>query len=291
MSSTNSTTNDHGTGFLGNLEPSIKRFPYQGKRQFNKIMNQEFQRRSELTDPIEKWSEWVLFTDIDEETFTHDFPEDSERKTNDWTTSPASYDSSLCLLLARIALLPHEVASGRFGWLLISALIPMGLERGIVPFGSATVYGTGGVKQPDSSWAPRLTGGKLRKKAALVLEVALSETESKLSSDVRFWLNQVHGDVKVVLTLAIEREGPGIVLEKWELRDGCPIRTGRVGISMDADKRARADGPLVIEFEKLFLRSAEDTREGDIVIDTDMLEDLATEIWEIQEFVEVPEGI
>ncbi|KXG49027.1 uncharacterized protein PGRI_028970 [Penicillium griseofulvum] len=290
MPSTNSTTNNHGTGFLGNLEPSIKRFPYQGKRHFNKIMNQEFKRRLESTDRIEKWSEWVLFTDIDENTFTHNFPEDSEHKINDWTTSPASYDSSLCLLLARIALLPHEVASGRFRWLLISALMPMGLGRCIRHFGSAAVYGTGGVKQPDSSWAPRRTGGNLSKIPTVVLEVALSETESKLSSDVRFWLNQVHGDVKVVLTLDIDREGPGIVLEKWELRDGYPIRTARVGISMDADKRVRVDGPLVIEFEKLFFRPVGDAREGDIVTDTDMLEELVTEIWEIQEFVEVPEG-
>lgn len=290
MPSTDSITNDHGTGFLGDLEPSIKRFPYQGKRQFNNIMNQEFQRRAQSSDPIEKWSEWVLFTDLDEETFTRDFLNSTKEthRIDDWTAKCPSYDSSLRLLLTKICLSPHEVASRLFETLLSTALRPMGLDRAIRLLGTTRVYGTSGRKEPDGSWAPhRPPRGHPKNMPTVVLEVALSETQSKLSSDVRFWLNQSHGAVKVVLTLAINRKGPQITLEKWELRNDRQHRTGRVDISMGNNKRIRVEGgPLVIEFEKLFLRPAEDAREGDITIDTDMLEELATEIWKEQEFVE-----
>ncbi|KAJ6084945.1 hypothetical protein N7499_004574 [Penicillium canescens] len=290
MPSTDSITNDHGTSFLGDLEPSIKRFPYQGKRQFNNIMKQEFQRRAQSSDPIEKWSEWVLFTDLDEETFTRDFLNltNETHRIDDWTPNCPSYDSSLRLLLTKMRLSPHEVASHLFETLLLTILRPMGLHRAIRLLGTTTVYGISGRKEPDGSWAPyRPPRGHPKNMPTVVLEVALSETQSKLSSDVRFWLNQSHGAVKVVLTLAINRKGPQITLEKWELRNDRQHRTGRVDISMGNNKRIRVEGgPLVIEFEKLFLRPAEDAREGDITFDTDMLEELATGIWKEQEFVE-----
>lgn len=284
-----SITNDHGTGFLGDLEPSIKRFPYQGKRQFNNVMNQEFERRAQSNDPIEKWSEWVLFTDLDEKTFTRDFlnSADETHQINDWTTNCPSYDSSLCLLLTKMRLSPHEVASEVFETLLFSALQPMGLHRAVRHLRSTTVEGTSGRKEPDGSWAPyRLPRGHPKNIPTVVLEAALSETQSKLSSDVRFWLHQSHGGVKVVLTLAVDRNGPKITLEKWELRDDRPHRTGRVDISMGTNKTRVHGGPLVIEFEKLFLRPSENPKETDIMINTTMLEELADAIWKEQEFVE-----
>lgn len=48
-------------------------------------------------------------------------------------------------------------------------------------------------------------------------------------------------------------------------------------------------GPLVIEYEKLSLRPAMDARKSDITFDTTMLEELATEIWDEQESVGIPE--
>lgn len=290
MPSIDSMTSDHSTGFLGDLEPSIKRFPYQGKRQFNNIMTQEFERRAQSSDPIEKWSEWVLFTDLDEETFSRDFLNSTNEthQIDDWTANCPSYDSSLRLLLTKMPFSPHEVAPALFETLLSGALRPMGLHRAIRLLRTTTVTGPSGRKEPDGSWAPhRRPRGHPKNMPTVVLEVALSETQSKLNSDVRFWLNQTHGDVKVVLTLAINRKGPQITLEKWELRNDRQHRTGRVDISMGTNKQIRVDGgPLVIEFEKLFLRPAEDAREGDITIDTDMLEELATEIWKELEFVE-----
>lgn len=298
MSSTDCIANDHGTGFLGDLEPSIKRFPYQGKRNFNEIMKQEFQKRAQSSDPIEKWSEWVLFTDLDEKTFTRDFLNSTTdtHRIDDWTVNCPSYDSSLRLLLTKIRLAPHEVAASLVDRLVCRALTSMGLDRAIRQLRRTTVFGTtGGKMEADGSWAPRHPPrSHPRDMPTVVLEAALSETQSKLSSDVRFWLNQTHGAVKVVLTLAINRKGPQITLEKWELRDDRQHRTGRVDISMGTNKRIRVDGgPLVIEFEKLFLRHAEYAREGDITFDTDMLEELATGIWEEQEFVDglsLPEG-
>ncbi|KAJ5542367.1 hypothetical protein N7535_004787 [Penicillium sp. DV-2018c] len=290
MPSIDTITNDHGTGFLGDLEPSIKRFPYRGKQQFNNTMNQESDRRAQSSDPLEKWSEWVLFTDVDEGTFTRDFLNSTSdtHQINDWAANCPSYDSSLHLLLANMALPPHGVASDDFGLILNNHLISMGLKKAVRNLRDSKVDGKGGRKVPDHSWGPqRPPRGHPKDTPTVVLEVALSETRSKLNSDVRFWLGQAQGGVQVVVTLAIDPKEPHIRLEKWELRNDRQHRTGRVDISMGTKNHIRVDGgPLVIELEKLLLRPAEDAREGDITIRVEQLEDLATGIWKEQGFVE-----
>lgn len=251
-------------------------------------MKQEFEKRTQSTNPLEKWSEWVLFTGVDEKTFARDFTSETNG-IDDWTGSCPSYDSSLNLLLTKFRFSPHEVARSVFSDLLYDALESMGLKRALRRLGSTTVDGTNGKKEPDCSYAPYLLRGHPSKGLpTVVLEVALSEAESKLSSDVRFWLHHCGGKVKILLILAIDRIEPKITLEKRELWNGCPQRTGRVVISMGADKLINVDGgPLVIELEKLLLRPAGNSKEHDILIDIGMLEWLAKSIWAEQGFIEI----
>lgn len=286
MPSTDSDTNDYGTGFLGDLQPSIKRYSYKGKQQFASTLNKEFNGKA--SDSIENMSEWVLFTGIDEETFVQDFLNSAD-ETDEWTENWTSFDSSHNLLLIRIPLSPHEVAADTFKKLLLFALQPMGLENALQRLSRTDTEGPSGRKQADGSWAPRRVPiGRSRNWPSVVLEVALSEAQSKLSSDVRYWLHQSQGDVKIALTLTINRQKPEIILEKWELQNDRQHRTQRVKISMGANKRITvSDGPLVIDFEKLFLRPSETPEKTDTEIDTDMLKELATMIWEQQGFVEM----
>lgn len=289
MPSIDSDAYDDGTGFLGDLADSIERYPYKGKQQFISTLNQELDRR--LSDPIEDTSEWVLFTGIDEKTFIRDFLDplhhDTDTLTTD-TTRFSSYDNFNNLLLVGIMSSdpPHAVVAPEFQTLLIETLKPMDLSEAIRTLSGSFTEGPSGRKAPDSSWAPRrVPRGRSKNWPTVVLEVAFTEPQSKLSSDVRYWLHQSQGEVKIVLTLTIDRRKPNILLEKWELLEN---RTQRIDISMDANKGINIrGGPLVIEFEKLFLRPADSPKETDIMIDTDGFKRLATRIWEEQEFLEM----
>lgn len=177
---------------------------------FVSTLNEEFNR--EGGDSIEVMSEWILFTGIDEETFTRDFLKTTEEPSDlNWT----SFDSSVNLLLARILLRPHVVATQTFHQLLLDALRPMGLDGALQVLPQITDQTPIGAKQGDGEWAPRrVLPGRSKHRPSVVLEVALSQPRSKLASDVRYWLHSSSqgDDVKIVLTLAINRQKPEITM-------------------------------------------------------------------------------
>lgn len=285
MLSTNSFSDD-GAGFLSELDSSIKRFPYKGKESCLRTVDEEFEKSRK--DSPANVIEWILFTGVDEKTFTREFLTPSfetDPYICDWTC----YDNTNGFLLFRMLSRPHEVAAARFELLLERALESMGLDSVLQTFSSSTTNGPTGKKQADGSWAPRrLPRDRSNDWPSLVLEVALSQGESKLISDVRFWLHQSNGDVKIALTLEIYRHRPEIVLEKWDLRQGRRYRAQQVTMSkgMGANKHITVSGaPLVIEFDKLLLRPPTIPRETNIQLDTESLKMLAILIWEQQDFV------
>lgn len=90
----------------------------------------------------------------------------------------------------------------------------------------------------------------------VIPETALSEADSKLSSDVHFWPDELEGDVKVVFTTSVHLEPQIITINKWELY-----------VEIKKENNNCMDGPgqpLVLEFEKLFLRTGNIPRETDI---------------------------
>ena len=50
---------------LGDLEPSIRRYPYKGTTQMLQDIETEEDRQNKESDP----SEWMLFTDVDKQAF------------------------------------------------------------------------------------------------------------------------------------------------------------------------------------------------------------------------------
>lgn len=148
---------------------------------------------------------WVLFTEVDEQAFTRDFlNSDDKIIQRSWN----SYDSQQQLLLTKMpASRPHEIAQRVFERLLFDALEPMGLKDSLRTFGSAACRADGGSsKQPDCEFLPkRLPGARTNKWPAVVVEVAYSESPSKLFSDARFWLTESRGDVRIVVTIKIDR--------------------------------------------------------------------------------------
>lgn len=260
--------------WLGELSPSIKRYRYEQKKQLQEVFDIEYNR---LLQREKNSSEWLLF-EIDEETFSHDFLNLEDE------TSWSSFSKPESLLLIKMMTKEHSAAIGAFNNALIAALVPMGLEMALQPYPSATVESDERSKQGDNAWGPiRAPRGHDRDWPTVVLEVAVSENQSKLQSDVRFWLRDGRGKVKIVFTLRVDRESPRIVIEKWVLKNERVHREGQVTISQNNNGHIHvANAPLTIKFESLFLRNADVPRERDIEFPETTLVKLADAIWTAQ---------
>jgi hypothetical protein len=181
----------------------------------------------------------------------------------------------------------HENAAGLFGVLFHEALTTVGMQRSLDPIGAATHFATMGGKEPDGAWQPtRLPRDRSNKWPTIVLEVAYSATQSKLQSDVHYWLRGPEGEVRTVLTLRIDQHEPRIVIERWESTDnGHGRRQQQVVITRTRRNKVTITGaPLVLEFERIFLRTPAIPREQNIEIDNEKLEFLATRVWDKQRF-------
>lgn len=270
----------HGNGSLEDLAPTIKRYSYEGKQQFLDIFKMEFDTLEH--DKTGNASEWMLF-DLDKQNFINDFLKSSDTLfSKSWTT----YSTSEQLILIKMMTAEHSAALVAFQDILSAAVEPTGLKWAMQGFSGKTIHGTTRSKQGDGGWAPkRPPRGHSKKWPAVVMEVAVSEHQSKLLSDIRFWLYESQGDVKIVLALTVSRKAPEITIEKWELNNENIQRAQTVNISKSqkGDITVRNE-PLVIEFEKLFLRDPEIPKETDIHIDSSKLEKLAGAIWCAQDF-------
>lgn len=277
VKSTGSGRND-GSGFLEGLP--LTRYPYKGRLQFLNIFYCEFDRlRQDSTGHV---SEWILF-DIDEETFNQEFLHSSDREI---TKSWASFSASENLMLIKITTPEHSHAATALNNELTFALEAMGLHRAIQTFSGTAVRGDKKGKRGDHGWGPlRPPRGRSRKWPAVALEVAVSESQGKLNSDVRFWLRESQGDTKIVLTLRVNRTVPAITIEKWELQNDRVHRSQHVAISKGGNDQVIVRGDsLVIEFHKLFCRPPTVPQETDIRLDQQSLQAVAVSIWCVQEF-------
>ncbi|CRL28005.1 unnamed protein product [Penicillium camemberti] len=121
------------------------------------------------------------------------------------------------------------------------------------------------MSHPGCQFLPkRLPCSRTTKWPSLVVETGFSETPSKLTSDAEFWLSESNGDVQM----------------SWELVDD-RVKCQQV---ITINKGQNNSQPLVIRFDKLFLRPPTIPRETNISIDNTILNEIASEIWEEQSF-------
>jgi hypothetical protein len=118
-----------------------------------------------------------------------------------------------------------------------------------------------------------------------VLEVGVPQGKSKLEEDARFWLEESKGEVKLCLAISVDRRIPEIVLEKWKVSNGKPAMTQKVTVWRQNQDILFDNESLVIEFEDLFLREADNPREVNIEFDQGNLRRLAENIWLEQGFI------
>ena len=172
----------------------------------------------------------------------------------------------------------------------------MGLERQTVNTGAKRIKEIPRSKEPNDSWKPfTLQPARSSKWPTLVVECGWSESLNRLRLDAEWWLAYSRGDVGVVALVSVERREPKITLETWiidptptALRPGPTLRARLhtmcsqvVTIYRDQQNAIIIVGaPLVIEFEKTFLRPANPPLEHDITVSQQDLEFLATVTWD-----------
>ncbi|KAJ5529140.1 hypothetical protein N7527_002533 [Penicillium freii] len=267
-----------GRGFLRDLAPSVLPvYQYRDREQLLNTIKQAVAAASKATT-----SEWCLIERVSGLIFTSEFLPAKEGLSASW----CSYDAQSDRVLLRITKSkPHEVASGIFHTLLHDAIKPMGMDRSLCPTGGATHYAAIGAKEADQAWQPlRLPRGRSKDWPSVVLEVAFSESREKLQSDIRYWLRASGGDVKVVITLQIDQRSPNVTIENWGTQGNESVNHlhQTVQISRKGSKITTTGSPLVIEFEKLFLRPPVEPRERNIQIDDGELQFLAERVWDRQ---------
>ncbi|KAJ9410777.1 hypothetical protein DTO045G8_1683 [Paecilomyces variotii] len=266
------------------LECASKIYPYQGTEQFWKIWDDESRNlRNGIQD-----SEWVLFSGVNKDAFDRDFLNSSD---NIMLKNWSSYDKNTRLLLVKMpASNEHEIARSAFDYIMGMKRRAMGLSIALLSGLNTTCYGDdGSLKQPDGQYFPARppqSRTSSRDWPTVVLEIAVSEGPSKLISDVRWWIRQHNGATGIVLTLRVDRNTPKITLEKWTRgAQGRPQQENSITITKKANNIVRIDnGPLVIPFEQILLRPPTEPREVDIVFDNQDLEEIANQIWTVQNF-------
>ncbi|KAJ5951876.1 uncharacterized protein N7479_010289 [Penicillium vulpinum] len=261
--------------FLKNLPPSIRRYTYQGEQQFFDILKSE----SALFEASSTGSEFILFHASKETIETLFNPPNEESPISKLCTS---FDTIEQLFLITMPSNPHSAAVDAFSTVIKDSLTSMGLSFSLQGYPNATTRGVSRGKQPDYGWGPKRRARGEPDSPSVTLEVAYSESDSKLNSDVRFWLNPNEGKAKLCLTLQIHKSRPEIRIEKWERQQDRKYRSQVTYITKNGDHFNVIHHPFTIPFESLFGRQPTCPREKDIEFSQGQLGEIADMIWESQ---------
>lgn len=150
------TNPEDENSFLGTLAacPTIKKHPYSKVRE---LWDRRIAQMRECENEFE--SEWILLTDINNQTFTRDFlNDDLDSSSSSSSSIPitwSTFDPKLNLLLIRMSnLAPHERAAATFNELFLDAVKPTGLKYSLNFLGKTAFCGANGAKRGDFSYAP-----------------------------------------------------------------------------------------------------------------------------------------
>lgn len=268
--------NDHER-FPYGLSKTTPTYEYQNAANYSAVLA----RQLNLLHLHQDTSDYVIFTNINQEQLSRDFQE-----TTDWPFE--SYFPRLQVLLTKMETEIHANAARKFETALVIKLSAMNrLDRQLKQMGAALVDTAERNKKADNSYQPyHCPKYRDKKWPTLVVEVAYSESWRKLAKDARWWLATSNGDIKTIITISINQKYREVTCEKWGLNaEEEPVALYRVQMQRDAGcehvKVSNKD-PLVIGFEDLFLRPPQDACEGDIVFNQDDLKELASLIWGVQ---------
>jgi hypothetical protein len=211
------------------------------------------------------------------------------------------------ILIVKVPTVQHEVAHRKFSEKLVIRVSGMGLEDEFASLGATTFRTPRMTKEGDSSYRPLSMRPRGTDWPTIVFESGWSESLIKLQQDARFWLEDSGGDVKIVLLFSIGRGARAgtMIIEKWENR---PVPANRPAtrsvtraaatlpnppppppqtptqiqaITIDSNTNTINGAPLILEFQKVFLRQAVPPLEHDFTFTAQDLLTFATIFWRI----------
>ncbi|KAK4861471.1 hypothetical protein LT330_003506 [Penicillium expansum] len=270
--------------FLSDLPPSMNRYTYEGKEQFDQILKIEydrFERSLHHLDPnAPEISEYFVIA-IDPSSFEKEF----------LLPDPIAglrlfYHAALHILILRMTTPEHAQAAMALNSEVLEILQPMGLFRALQGFGGVNIdVGNGSIKQPDWGWGPirRSRGDPQRPK--VVVEVAVSETATNLRNNARLWVDPVRGRANLAITVKVNRKKPQITIDTYEWDSGTqhPRVTQSCVIEETCNNITVSQYPIVIPFHHIFGRAPEIPKETDVQLGRQHLVNFATSVWPVQE--------
>jgi hypothetical protein len=202
---------------------------------------------------------YVMFTHLDGRSFLECVEDAGEKLL---ARSYKGYDLISHTIVLKMPSPPHATATATFVEIFIlwytqqhDLLTPGGDQQ--VP-GSTTTK----EKSPDASWMPPtippdLAGIRDPKWPTVVVETAWSERKPKLKQDLKFWVGQAKGQVRVLLTIKIRQRDGKITIKRWlpielTMLPG-PLYTQKMTIKRDTPEGS-VKGLLEIPFREAYLR-------------------------------------
>lgn len=289
-----------GSDGVEGLPPTINIYPWEGTDHFLSIVDSESRQLEVLEHSSPEYRspehssrelsspdhldpcDLIVFLNVSEAIFKRDFREETNL-----SKSWKSYDQLHRVLFVAMNTAEHTAAAQTFNYILKEAVDRMAMSTAVKSFAETAIKGESRIKKPDQAWGPkRPPPSRSRKWPTVVLEVGVSEPKTLLQRDASFWLNDSGGDVKIFLMILVNRRTPEILLEKWETSGGEATKIQEVVVWRDNNTTFFKGEPLVIEFQKLFLRLSEVPYEKDVTFDQANLKRLAADIWLEQGFVE-----
>jgi hypothetical protein len=262
------------------------KFEYQGLSKCQDIIENQFSRDPTSSDFI---SDRLAFYNV----HPHEF-QDLAAQLKDTSANFSSYDSKHYILTLKMASHMHSGAAMEFSNLIALWREDMQMRRDLYSIGTGKFYEGSKNKVPDASWVPRWHGADLNRYwPSMVVEVAFTETRAHLEDDIRFWLKESKGDVKVAVSISVQPKNPGrVVLEQWHLTPSIKetrLKQGTLQVvqTMTAIRKPGQvpviSGSFVLPFEDTFLKSKDsEPNARDLVITDSDMKDLAEAIWETQ---------
>ncbi|KAK2733470.1 hypothetical protein FQN55_003341 [Onygenales sp. PD_40] len=268
--------------FLQGLPPSTSQYEFKGVKDILKKIDHEYGQLAH--DSTEK-SQYIVFNNVplkatesaNLEAIGHYF---------------SSYHTTLKILVIKMPLPPHEVFAGEFDLLLVPKARQIG---GLRVVRETTVKGASRKKSPDCSYRPETLPAQRDKRwPSVVVEVGLAESQARLEGDCGWWLCDSHGEVKIALGVSIDRTRKEMIIKRWELQRIRLTRANPMAIvpmaiqeitissSQNSNRVSIHGAPLILEFEKVFLRPP--VSQADIQITEMELVALAREVWDEQGF-------
>ncbi|RMJ24953.1 hypothetical protein PHISP_04189 [Aspergillus sp. HF37] len=196
------------------VPPNTSEYQYRGRKHFRNVLGSENRL---LEDKDGKRSQFIIFSNINEQTFEKVFADPSDAT---FARLYSSYIPGFGLLLVKMVTQVHEQAHKELATTIMFKLHEMNnLDRELQKIGRAEFGTNSRRKKADASFRPvQLPASRSDKWPTMIIEAGYSgSSKDTLDAGARWWLKESERDVKIALTILVSRTRREIVIDDWEI--------------------------------------------------------------------------